>query len=206
MHTNPGEATRVTHTSTGKGGPGIRVPSNSCAKRKKTKTMRLSKGSLGRLRHFQDVGWALRDLAFPHFLFTQPALGSSSLLPYLPLRYRISLRKYKTKYLNSFTGFFGRVSYHSNCYWETVSLAKNSFWGRPLLILHCYPTIFMRLRSTPFYSCRALSFKLLSAVFTASPGVFPFLRCSGVSITERNLFIESWQHLCRLTIIHISVS
>lgn len=32
--------------------------------------MKLSKGSLGRLRHFQNVGWALRDLAFPHFLFT----------------------------------------------------------------------------------------------------------------------------------------
>lgn len=101
---------------------------------------------------------------------------------------------------------FGRVFYHSNCCWETVSLAKDSFWDHPPLILDCCPTIFMSLRSTPFYTCRALSFKLFSAVFTASPDVFTSLRCSGVSMMERNLFIESWQLLCRLTIIHISVS
>lgn len=45
---------------------------------------------------------------------------------------------------------FGRVFYHSNCCWETVSLAKNSYWGHPPPILDCCPTIFTSLRSSPF--------------------------------------------------------
>lgn len=58
----------------------------------------------------------------------QPALGSSSLLPHLPLHYRISLCKCKTKYFNSSTGFFW------SCVLSQQLLLGDSLFGRERLL------------------------------------------------------------------------